>query len=74
MRKEKILQLCNEIDSLKQNEFQLDQQIDDEQQTSETIQKELEDPISELIIDSFENPISTISVMMDDEKIKVTAE
>ena len=39
-----------------------------------TIQKKLEDPISELIIDSFENPISTLSVTMDDEMIKVTAE
>ncbi len=38
-----------------------------------TIQKELEDPISELIIDSFENPISTISVQLENEEIKVSA-
>ena len=39
-----------------------------------TIQKELEDPISELIIDSFENPISGIFVEVNDEQIKVRAE
>ncbi len=38
-----------------------------------TIQKELEDPISELIIDSFENPISVLSVTADGEEIKVSA-
>ena len=37
-----------------------------------TIQRELEDPISEKIIDSFENPISSIHVTVEDEKIKVT--
>ena len=39
-----------------------------------TIQKELEDPISEMIIDSFENPISAISIAVEDQKIKVYAE
>ena len=39
-----------------------------------TIQKELEDPISEAIIDSFENPISAIEVYVADEKICVTAQ
>ena len=34
-----------------------------------TIQKELEDPISERIIDSFENPISAISVDMAENKV-----
>ena len=38
-----------------------------------TIQKQLEDPISELIIDSFENPITTLTVAMENEEIKVTA-
>ena len=37
-----------------------------------TIQKELEDPISEKIIDSFENPISEISACVIDGKITVT--
>jgi ATP-dependent Clp protease ATP-binding subunit ClpA len=36
-----------------------------------TIQKELEDPISELIIDSFETPISSIQVTMEEGKIKM---
>ena len=36
-----------------------------------TIQKELEDPISELIIDSFETPISSIQVTMEEGKIKL---
>ena len=36
-----------------------------------TIQKELEDPISELIIDSFEAPISSIQVTMEEGKIKL---
>ena len=39
-----------------------------------TIQKELEDPISEIIIDSFESPISTIFVAVEDERIQVKAE
>ncbi|MBQ2893282.1 MAG: ATP-dependent Clp protease ATP-binding subunit [Oscillospiraceae bacterium] len=39
-----------------------------------TIQKELEDPISEKIIESFETPISTIHITADDGKITVTAE
>ena len=34
-----------------------------------TIQRELEDPISERIIDSFENPISKIHVDLQDQKI-----
>ena len=37
-----------------------------------TIQKELEDPISEKIIDSFEKPISEISACVIDGKITVT--
>lgn len=36
-----------------------------------TIQRDLEDPISEAIINSFENPISTISVSIEDEQIKL---
>ena len=39
-----------------------------------TIQKELEDPISEVIIDSFETPISAIHVTVEDEKIQLTTE
>ena len=39
-----------------------------------TIQKELEDPISEKIIESFETPISTIHITADNDKITVTAE
>ena len=39
-----------------------------------TIQKELEDPISEKIIDSFESPISAIYVTVEDERIQVKAE
>ncbi|MBE6943037.1 MAG: ATP-dependent Clp protease ATP-binding subunit [Ruminococcaceae bacterium] len=38
-----------------------------------TIQKELEDPISEKIIDSFESPISEITVSFEDETLKITA-
>ena len=38
-----------------------------------TIQKELEDPISEKIIDSFETPITKIDVCVTDEQITVTA-
>ena len=36
-----------------------------------TIQKSLEDPISELIIDSFETPIESIDVYVADERIKL---
>ncbi|MBQ7818052.1 MAG: ATP-dependent Clp protease ATP-binding subunit [Oscillospiraceae bacterium] len=38
-----------------------------------TIQKELEDPISEKIIESFESPICAIHITADDDKITVTA-
>ena len=34
-----------------------------------TIQRDLEDPISEKIIDSFENPISTIHIQVEEDKI-----
>ena len=36
-----------------------------------TIQKELEDPISEVIIDSFDKAISKLHVTMEEEKIKL---
>ena len=36
-----------------------------------TIQKELEDPISEAIIDSFENPISSIEVTVENDAVKL---
>ncbi len=36
-----------------------------------TIQKELEDPISEKIIDSFENPITQIHIRVDEEMIVI---
>ena len=36
-----------------------------------TIQKELEDPISEAIIDSFENPISAIHITVEDDRVKL---
>ena len=39
-----------------------------------TIQKELEDPISEKIIDSFENPISRVYARADGENVIVEAE
>ena len=39
-----------------------------------TIQQELEDPISEVIIDSFENPISTLTVRIVDGNVKLDAE
>lgn len=39
-----------------------------------TIQRELEDPISEKIIDSFESPISTLSISVSDGGVTVTAE
>ena len=35
------------------------------------IQQELEDPISEVIIDSFESPITGISARMEDGKIRL---
>ncbi len=38
-----------------------------------TIQKELEDPISEIIIDSFESPVSSLFVTVEDETVKITA-
>ena len=34
-----------------------------------TIQRELEDPISEVIIDSFENPISRITIRVEEDKV-----
>ena len=36
-----------------------------------TIQKELEDPISEAIIDSFEHPISRIEAVVEDDAVKL---
>ena len=39
-----------------------------------TIQRQLEDPISERIIDSFENPISRIHVTLEADVLKVNAE
>ena len=39
-----------------------------------TIQRSLEDPISEKIIDSFETPISTIRVMVENDEIVLNAE
>ena len=39
-----------------------------------TIQRRLEDPISEKIIDSFENPISSIHVSVVGETIQVHAQ
>ena len=39
-----------------------------------TIQKELEDPISEAIIDSFESPISAIEIYAEDDKISLRAQ
>ena len=38
-----------------------------------TIQRDLEDPISERIIDSFEAPISAIHIAVEDENVVVTA-
>ena len=38
-----------------------------------TIQKELEDPISEIIIDSFEKPVSEINITVESEQIAVSA-
>ena len=39
-----------------------------------TIQQKLEDPISEKIIDSFESPISSISVRIEDDAVVVEAQ
>ena len=39
-----------------------------------TIQRELEDPISEAIIDSFEHPISSIHVCVEEEQVKLITE
>ena len=39
-----------------------------------TIQKELEDPISEAIIDSFENPIHSIHVIVENEAVKLNVQ
>ena len=39
-----------------------------------TIQQKLEDPISEKIIDSFESPVSSISVRIEDETVVVEAQ
>ena len=36
-----------------------------------TIQRELEDPISEAIIDSFENPISSIHILVEEDAVKL---
>ena len=36
-----------------------------------TIQRELEDPISEAIIDSFEHPISAIHVLVEEDAVKL---
>ena len=39
-----------------------------------TIQKELEDPISEAIIDSFEHPISAIRILVENDSVKLDIE
>jgi len=39
-----------------------------------TIQKELEDPISEAIIDSFEKPISSIHIRVEEDAVKLDIE
>ncbi len=39
-----------------------------------TIQKELEDPISEAIIDSFEHPISAIRIRVEEDTVKLDIE
>ncbi|MBR2420968.1 MAG: hypothetical protein IKB09_01285, partial [Oscillospiraceae bacterium] len=36
-----------------------------------TIQRELEDPISEAIIDSFEHPISAIHIRAEEDTVKL---
>ena len=38
-----------------------------------TIQRELEDPISERIIDSFEHPISALHISVENDEIRVEA-
>ena len=38
-----------------------------------TIQKDLEDPIAEKIIDSFENPISQLKLTITEDKVEVLA-
>lgn len=39
-----------------------------------TIQRELEDPISEAIIDSFQSPMAAIHVAMENDRIKLMTE
>ena len=39
-----------------------------------TIQKELEDPISEKIIESFEKPISSIQIAVEDDAVALKVE
>ena len=39
-----------------------------------TIQRELEDPISEAIIDSFDNPIHAVAIQVEDGKIQLKTE
>ena len=39
-----------------------------------TIQKELEDPIAQAIIDSFEQPISAITLTVEEGKVKLITE
>ena len=39
-----------------------------------TIQRQLEDPISERIIDAFENPISAIHISLDGDRVQVSAQ
>ena len=39
-----------------------------------TIQKEMEDPISEAIIDSFEHPISSITIRVENDSVKLDIE
>ena len=39
-----------------------------------TIQRELEDPISEAIIDSFENPIASIEITIVDDQVKLNVQ
>ena len=39
-----------------------------------TIQRSLEDPISEAIIDSFEKPISSIHAYLDQDEVKLKTE
>ena len=39
-----------------------------------TIQRKLEDPISEAIIDSFENPITAIEIAIVDDQVKLNVQ